>query len=310
MPPKKRQSRGIPAPPEDDTEARDEAKRKTSPPPPPVTVQPVSDKKPVTAMERRTLAGSVEAGIEVGPLQSGVTLKTGARCTWVELRKAFSKQWDAGLCSHQKGCRAGGLMDPVTGKPSHMVCRKCGYVCHASTKNSYYLHVRSPECREDSKGEMDSKGPPKSVSRVSRSGGDQDDPPMGTAKDVAKFMDEVVPVLMSKSPMGHKSAIEFITDYEYYRPIVNFRLTTAHIPQRHDAWNAREVKIADKMWSVIVAKVEDHMFFGLAVDGGVDEVRSRYILVMVVYVGGESFELPPVYEASGRSLSSSWRRTP
>lgn len=172
-------------------------------------------------------------------------------------------------------------MDPVTGKTSHMVCRKCGYVCHASTKNSYYLHVRSPECREDSKGE-----PQKSVSRVSRSGGDQDDPPMGTANDVAKFMDEVVPVLMSKSPMGHKSAIEFITDYEYYRPIVNFRLTTAHIPQRHDAWNAREVKIADKMWSVIVAKVEDHMFFGLAVDGGVDEVRSRYILVMVVYVGG------------------------
>ena len=80
MPPKKRQSRGSPKDaPEDDTEARDEAIRKTSPPPPPVEVQPGSDKKPVTAKERRTLADKVEAGIEAGPLQSDVALKTRAR---------------------------------------------------------------------------------------------------------------------------------------------------------------------------------------------------------------------------------------
>ena len=84
MPPKKRQSRGSPKDtPEDDTEARDEEIRKTSPPPPTVTVQPVGDKKRVTAQERRSLADSVEAGIDTGSLQSGVALKTGARCTWV-----------------------------------------------------------------------------------------------------------------------------------------------------------------------------------------------------------------------------------
>ena len=117
MPPRKKKTKD--SPPDavhDDNDHRDEAKRKTSPPPPPVEVQPRSDKKPVTAKDRRTLADKVEAAIEEGPSQTGVALKTGARCTWVELRKAFSKQWDVGLCSNQKGCRAGGLNDPVTGK--------------------------------------------------------------------------------------------------------------------------------------------------------------------------------------------------
>ena len=126
---------------------------------------------------------------------------------------------------------------------------------------------------------------------------------MGSAKDLATFYDEVVPILLSKSPMGHKSGAEFITDYEYYRPIVNFRVTHEHIPQRHDQWNRKEARIADKMWGVIAARVKQHLFFGLAVDGGVDEVRSRYILVMVIYVAGESFELPPVYEASGKAFN-------
>ena len=174
-----------------------------------------------------------------------------------------------------------------------MVCRVCGHVSHAVQKNSYYLHMRSPACRE---GEGETHKKPHSTQPALT----KDDALVGSAKDVAKFMNEVVPVLTAKSPLGHKSVIEFITDYEYYRPIVNFRLTTAHIPQRHDQWNANEERIADNMWTVVVTQVEEYMFFGLAVDGGVDEVRSRYILVMVVYAGGKSFELPPVYEPSGR----------
>ena len=119
---------------------------------------------------------------------------------------------------------------------------------------------------------------------------------------MATFMDEVVPVLLAKSSLNHKSGSEFLTDYERYRPIVNFRVTRHHIPQRSRQWNEKEEKLADTMWKVIVARVQNHMFFGLAVDGGVDEVRSRYILVMVLYVGGKSFELPPVYEESSKAF--------
>ena len=110
-------------------------------------------------------------------------------------------------------------------------------------------------------------------------------------------MKRIVPVLVACTLMGHESAIEFLVNYERLRP-AGFPVEL--IPQRADTWN--EEHIAAELWTLIKSRVEAHAFFGVAIDGGIDTVLSRFVLITVLYVGEDSFEFPPLYQERGKSF--------
>ena len=151
MPAKKKNNR------DDDDDAEKRAGGRKSPPLPVATVV-VSDevaqgnkpegkassktkKPPVTAAERRRVVEELEEAIDAAPLQSGVPrAPSKQQCTWGDLRKTFAKTWDVVICDPQT-CKDKGMIDPSTGKHSHMVCNKCSYVTHAQNRQTSIIHM-------------------------------------------------------------------------------------------------------------------------------------------------------------------------
>ena len=50
-----------------------------------------------------------------------------------------------------------------------------------------------------------------------------------------------------------------------------------------------------KLWRQIHELVDSYELFGIALDGGTDQVLGEHIMVAVLYVGPHHWVLPPMY---------------
>ena len=52
--------------------------------------------------------------------------------------------------------------------------------------------------------------------------------------------------------------------------------------------------MATEIWNKIYLTVSDTSFFGLAVDGGIDNIKHQNVLISVLCAGNQSFVHPPI----------------
>jgi hypothetical protein len=96
--------------------------------------------------------------------------------------------------------------------------------------------------------------------------------------------------------------VKFVTGYEKHRPVMTEAVTIDQIPQHHSTWKKNDAKIVDDIWCLVRKSVDECEFYGLGVDGGLDEVLHLFVLVLVLYVKDDKFELPPIYEEKGEAF--------
>ena len=63
----------------------------------------------------------------------------------------------------------------------------------------------------------------------------------------------------------------------------------------------RNASLAEELWQLLHKEINHFMYFGLAVDTGIDRVKSEHIMIAVLYVECHEFVLPPSYSTSHKA---------
>ena len=96
------------------------------------------------------------------------------------------------------------------------------------------------------------------------------------------FINEGLSCLAAKSSMSTEAFLSFVRSYEEIRPNSPPAEILSHLPCPK-TFHVKEKIVASKLWETIRATVKQHSFFGLAVDGGIDNVKHQHIVVSVIY---------------------------
>ena len=175
----------------------------------------------------------------------------------------------------------GTYLQDAANQRRHAICLYCGAVFHSRCTQTYYVH-KNERCK------------------VLHNREQQD-----TQSNVVKcvdFINEGLPCLAAKSSMSTGAFLSFVRSYEEIRPNSPPAEILPHLPCPK-TFHVKEKIVASKLWETIRATVKQHSFFGLAVDGGINNVKHQHIVVSVMYVGESSFVLPLVYHKRKKAFS-------
>ena len=57
------------------------------------------------------------------------------------------------------------------------------------------------------------------------------------------------------------------------------------------------------MWGKLCADIDDCTYYGIAIDTGIDKVKSEHILISVLYVREQEYVVPPLYSPKYRAYN-------
>ena len=158
----------------------------------------------------------------------------------------------------------------------HAVCRSCGITLHSRYKQTYYTH-KNESCKALKKQQQ---------------GGAHESPK--TNLTAQTFLSKALPCLGAQTNLSTEGLLKFVSAYEGARPDISPDQIISKLPCAKK-FHLSEKGLATEIWELVHKTVSESAFFGIAVDGGIDNVKHQNILVSVLYAGANSFVLPPIY---------------
>ena len=158
----------------------------------------------------------------------------------------------------------------------HAVCRSCGITLHSRCKQTYYTH-KNESCK---------------ALKKQRQGCAHESPK--TNLTAQTFLSKALPCLGAQANLSTEGLLKFVSAYEGACPDISPDQIISKLPCAKK-FHLSEKGLATEIWELVHKTVSESAFFGIAVDGGIDNVKHQNILVSVLYAGANSFVLPPIY---------------
>ena len=157
----------------------------------------------------------------------------------------------------------------------------CAFASHCKTKNHYLVSLRRLRC-------MQKQLPESPEERTD-------------ASDVQRYAWKIIPCLQTLTNLPATRFIWLIQTMEKLRPNCTQELILSNLPKTIKQLHRDSGSIADELWQKLRNAIDDCFYYGIAVDTGIDRVKSEHIIISVLYVREKEYVLPPLYspKASG-----------
>ena len=244
-----------------------------------------------SARDRREAAATMSQRISEAPSQSSLDAqatpnrakkRTRTRGSINLLKKAsIQAHFLDEVCSNDSVCKAAEVrnqyeeqaLKDASGHSLHLRCRYCKEVFHSHCESTYNMHLNH-HC-----------------SGISR------DVQTPKAKEISphEFWHKVFPTAIASTNIPLSVAVRLFRQLEEVRPDAPSEVMRREIPKTVRSFENDIVEISHVLWEKILGSIDEYDIFGVAIDGGTDQVLSEHIMVVVLYVGPFEWILPPMY---------------